>query len=124
MPKRRNRIDFNDVRTIALELPGVEECTTSRGLSLKVRGRLLTCPAIHKSAEPNSLMVRISLAERAHLLADDPDTYYLTDHYSSYPAVLVRLSQISRDSLRDLLESAARFVSAKTTKGSLKARRS
>jgi hypothetical protein len=69
-------------------------------------------------------MVRISVDERAHLLADDPDTYYLTDHYSSYPAVLVRLSQISRDSLRDLLKSAARFVSAKTKKRIRKAKRS
>src|SRR5262245_42378262 len=123
MPKRRNRIDFDDVRKIALELPGVEESGTSRGPSLKVRGRLLTCPAIDKSAEPDSLMVRISVDERARLLAEDPDTYYLTDHYSGYPAVLVRLSQISRDSLRDLLESASRFVSAKTRKPRRKPKR-
>ena len=116
MPKKRNQIDFDVVRKIALELPEVEESMTSRGRSLKVSGRLLACPAIHDSAEPNSLMVRISFDERARRLATEPDTYYLTEHYSSYPAILVRLSKISRDSLQELLESAWQFVNTKSPK--------
>jgi hypothetical protein len=55
MAKKRSPIDFDAVRKIARELPGVEESTTSRGTSLKTGGRLLACPAIHNSAEPNSL---------------------------------------------------------------------
>jgi hypothetical protein len=51
-------------------------------------------------------MVAVSLDDRARLLAAEPQTYYLTEHYASYPAILVRLSQISHDSLRDLLTSA------------------
>jgi hypothetical protein len=46
---------FDDVRRIGLALPGVEESTTYRGPSLKIRGKLLTCPAINKSAEPVSI---------------------------------------------------------------------
>ena len=106
MAKRRGSIDFDTVREIALALPDVVESTTSRGTSLKVAGRLLACPAIHGSAEPNSLMVRVSFDERSRLLATEPRTYYLTEHYASYSAVLVRLSGISRDSLRDLLARA------------------
>lgn len=116
MAKKRSPIDFEVVRTIARELPGVEESTTSRGTSLKTSGRLLACPAIHHSAEPNSLMVRVSFAERARLLAEEPRTYYLTEHYASYPAILVRLSQMSRDSLRGVLEGARQFVIAKPRK--------
>jgi len=54
------RIDFDVVREIALELPDVEEGTLHGPPTLKVSGRLLTCPAFHKSAEPNSLVVRIA----------------------------------------------------------------
>ena len=109
MAKRPKQLDFEDVRRIALELPDVQESATSRGTALKVRGRILTCPAIHASAEPNSIMVRVSFEERARLLATEPDRYYLTDHYSGYPAILVRLAQTNPRVLRDLLDKAREF---------------
>ena len=43
-----------------------------------------------------------------------PESYYLTDHYVNYPIVLVRLSRIHLDALRDLLGTGWRFVSAQT----------
>ncbi len=113
----RNKIDFDAVRKIARGLSGVEESTAYGSPALKVRGKLLTCIAIHKSAEPGSLAVRIGFEDRAELLAADPDVYYLTDHYVDYPVVLVRLSRIHPDALRDLLGTAWRFVTAKTLSG-------
>ncbi len=113
----RHQIDFEVVRKIASAMPDVEEVTSSLGSGLKVHAKLLACPAIHATAEPNTLMVRVSFEERARLLAAEPDTYYVTDHYLKYPAVLVRLSRISRDALRDLLGIGWLFVSAKTAKG-------
>jgi hypothetical protein len=104
------KIDFDVVREMALTLRDVEEGTIHGVPSLKVRGRLLTCPAIHRSAEPNTLAVRIDLDERAELLAAKPNVYYVTDHYVNYPTVLVRLEQIDRRSLRDLLVIAWRFA--------------
>jgi len=50
-------------------------------------------------------------------MAAAPDVYYLTDHYVYYPVVLVRLSRIHPDALRDLLGVAWRFVTAKTLGG-------
>ena len=50
-------------------------------------------------------------------MAADPDVYYLKDHYVNYPCVLVRLSRIHPDALRDLLGMAWRFVTAKTLRG-------
>lgn len=113
---RSKKMDFDVVREIAMALPDVEESTTHGAPSLKVRGRLLTCPALHQSAEPGSLAVRIGFDQRAELLATDPRVYYVTDHYVNYPTVLVRLSQVHRDSLRDLLGTSWRFVSAKAKK--------
>jgi hypothetical protein len=107
------KIDFDTVREIARGLGDVEESSAYGSPALKVRGQLLTCIPINKSAEPGSLMVRIDFDRRAELLAADPDVYYVTDHYVNYPSVLVRLSRIHPDALRDLLGMAWRFVTAK-----------
>ena len=78
--------------------------------ALKVRGKLLACVPSHKSAEPDSLVVRLDFDRRAELLETDPDTYYLKDHYVGYPCVLVRLARIHPDALRDLLGMSYKFV--------------
>jgi hypothetical protein len=122
---QRNKLDFSDVRRIAKSLADVQETTIHSAPALKVRGKLLTCRAIHKSAEPNSLAVRIGFKERERLLAADPGTYYLTDHYLNYPVILARLSQLTRDSLKSLLEMGCAFVnlrSKNTTKANRKPR--
>src|SRR5580704_16740306 len=109
----RTKITFDTVRKIGLALPDVEEGTAYRSPALKVRGRLLACLPIHKSAEPESLAVAIDFDQRSGMLADAPRTYYVTDHYAGYPLVLVRLSQIGIEELRDLLGAAWRFVTAR-----------
>lgn len=106
-------INFDTVRKIGLALPGVEESTMYGSPALKIRGKLLACIAINKAAEPNSLAVSVGFDRRAELLETDPRTYYLKDHYANYPAVLVRLSEIRPDVLKDLLTMAYRFVTAK-----------
>jgi hypothetical protein len=110
----KNTIDFDLVRQMALALPDVEESTIHGAPSLKVGGKLLACPALHRSAEPNTLAVRIDRVQRDKLVKAEPDVYYVTDHYMDYPTVLVRLSRIERNSLRDLLGMAWRFVSSPT----------
>ena len=113
----RNKIDFDTVRRIALGLADVEESTMYGSPALKVRGKLLTCLPVHRSAEPDSLAVRIDFDQRAELMADAPDVYYLTDHYVNYPVVLVRMTRIHLDALTDLLGRAWRFVTAKKVRG-------
>ena len=111
MPRRI--IDFGTVRKIGLALPGVEESTAYRSPALKVHGKLLACVPSHRSAEPSSLVIRVDFDDRGELLAADPDVYYVTDHYVGYSAVLVRLSRVDRDVLRDLLGMAHKFVTRK-----------
>ncbi len=110
------KVTFDTVRKMGLRLPDVEESTGFGMPALKVRGQLLACPAINKSAEPGSIVVRIAFDQRDELIAGDPDTYYLTDHYRPYPSVLVRLSKIRPDALQDLLGMAWKFVTTKKAK--------
>jgi hypothetical protein len=72
----------------------------------------LACVPVNRSAEPGSIMVRVGLDDRAELLAAAPDVYYVTDHCLNYTAVLVRLSRVTPDVLRDLLGMAHKFVTA------------
>jgi len=108
----RGTIDFDAVRNIGLALPGVEESTAYGFPALKVNGKLLACLPAHRSAEPGSIVVRVDFDDRAELLAAAPDVYYVTDHYTDYSAVLVRLSRVNPDVLRDLLSMAHKFVTA------------
>jgi len=104
------------VRKLAMALPNVEESTAYGASAFKLHGQLLTCEAINKSAEPETLAVRIAIEQRGELLEAEPDIYYVTDHYVDYPCVLVRLPRIHRDALRDLLGMAHAFVSARATR--------
>lgn len=119
----RHTIDFDTVRKLARELADVEDSTMYGVPALKVRGKLLTCIPTHKSAEPGSLVVRINLDQRAELIEAAPDVYYVTDHYVDYPSVLVRLSRIQPDALKDLLRMAWTYVTRKASSGNRPARR-
>ena len=116
MPKSTAQVSFTTVREFGLKLPGTEEGTAYGSRALMVNRQWFACMAIHKSAEPNTLVVQIPLDQRDELLAAAAETYYVTDHYADYPMVLVRLSRIHRDALQDLLRMAHRYVAAKPPK--------
>jgi hypothetical protein len=113
MPRRSS---FKAVEAVARTLPDVEVTTAYGQPAVKVHGKMFACIASHKSAEPNSLVVRMDFADRDALLEDEPDTYYLKEHYVNYPCVLVRLSRVRADALRDLVIGAHRFVNATARK--------
>jgi len=121
---RSEKVDLDVVRRMALELPRVERGTIRGAPSLKVRGKLLCCPALHSSAEPNTLAIRVDHDERTKLIAANPRVYYVTEHYLNYPTVLVRLSRIDRSSMRSLLGVAWKFVTGSKTPRSSSSTRS
>ena len=110
MPRRSR---FSLVESIGRTLPGVDVTTTWGKPTLKVGGRMFACIASHKSAEPETLVVMMDFTDRDALVEEDPDTYYLKEHYVGYPCVLVRLSRVHPDALRDLVVGAHRYISAK-----------
>ena len=110
------RCSFKTVESIGLTLPDVEVTTSWGQPTLKVRGKMFACMAANKSAEPNTLVVMMDFADRDALIEEDPATYYLKEHYLNYPCVLVRLSRVRADALRDLVAGAHRFVSTRVRK--------
>jgi hypothetical protein len=108
---------FDKVRAVGLTLPRVEAATKYDGSPvLKLGGCFMAGLATHSSAEPNTLVVRYADEERDALIADAPETYYLTEYYRKYPLVLVRLSRIDREALRDVLLVSWRLTKAKAGK--------
>ena len=112
-----NIINFDTVRNIGLTFPGVEESTAYGSPVLKVHGKILAGIAVNRSAEPGSLMLCVDFDDRVELLAADPEVYYVTDHYVGN-VVLVRLSRVNPDLLRDLLGMAYKFVTRNTARRS------
>ena len=116
-------LDFEAVRKVGLALPDVLDGTAYGSPALKLDGRIIACIPTSKSAEANSIVVHIDLEQRAELLRQDPDVYYVTDHYAPYPTVLVRLSKISRADLEGLLRDACRHVASLTKKAGRKTKK-
>jgi len=108
---------FDRVTRIGLTLPGVQAATRYDGSPrLTVGGCFMAGLATHESAEPDTLVVRAELDQRAWLLEDAPETYYLTDYYLRYPLVLARLSALPDDALRDLLAMSRGLTLAKAAR--------
>jgi hypothetical protein len=110
----RSGVDYATVRELALELPDVVDSTRLRGAAYKARGKLLACKAVHRSAEPETLLVRVGAADRDRLIGAEPDRFYLTPHYLAYESVLVRLASIDRKGLQAVLQLGWKFVTAKS----------
>jgi hypothetical protein len=108
---------FDDVRGIALALPETSE-EISRDLRhwrVKDKGFVWERPlrrsdleALGDSAPDGPILgVRVEhLVAKEALLADDPDVYFTTPHFDGYPAVLVRLDQISLEELQEAIVEA------------------
>jgi hypothetical protein len=105
---------FNAVRRIALSLDNVEEGASYGTPAFKVGGALFV--RMHQDGE--SLVVRTDFEQREELMASDPETYYITDHYLKYEWVLVSLSRVHPDALRDLMGMAWKLAAASKRRSS------
>jgi hypothetical protein len=115
LPAQASVRAFERVKAVARGLPDVEAAIRYDGAPvLKAGGCFMAGIATHPSAEPDSLVVRVGLEERSYLLEDAPETYYVTDYYRGLPVVLVRLSRLDRDALRDVLSVSWRLTMAKS----------
>jgi len=103
-------VTFEDVRQLALNLPGVEESTSYRTPAFKIKGKIVV--RFHQDGE--SLVIPVEFADREILMAEQPETFYITDHYLNYPLLLVRLATVRADQLPDLLRQAWRRAAPKS----------
>jgi hypothetical protein len=104
-------MNFDEIREIALSFPGVQEYLVFGGPTFKIGKRFLACIA---KIDTNTLVLKVpNPLEREFLLTTKPEIYYLTDHYASFEAVLVRIPQADPKELRDLFEEAWRTYAPK-----------
>jgi hypothetical protein len=111
-------VTFKGVRKLALALKNVEESTSYGTPAFKIDGKLIA----RLKEDGETLVVGTTLEEREEMIAAEPETYYITDHYLKYPWVLVRLTRVSPDALRDLLNRALRLASKQPRRASTKRR--
>jgi hypothetical protein len=102
--QRAKPVNFATVQKIALALPGVVEGLSYGTPAFRVRGKFLA----RLREDGGTLVLKTDFDTQEALMAADPETFYLTDHYRGYPVILVRLSSVHADDLRKLFETAWR----------------
>ena len=113
-PTKAQRCGFDRVAAVGLRLPGAELATKYDGSPvLRVGGCFFAGIAAHPSSEPGSLVVRSSFDDREWLLADAPETYYVTDYHRAHPVVLARLAALDDAALDGLLAASWRLAREK-----------
>jgi hypothetical protein len=109
---------WDDIRRIVAALPETAEKTDREGhLGWNVRGRPLAwerplrrgdLAALGDAAPDGPILgARVpDLGAKEALLADNPGVYFTTPHFDGYPAILVRLPEITVPDLEELLVEA------------------
>jgi len=93
---------WDGVMAFALALPGAEESTSYGRPAVKVRGKAFVYPG----RETGSFAVSSPLEEKELLIETDPDTFWETDHYRGWPAVLVRFGSAERERIETVIRRA------------------
>ena len=85
--------DWDTVVAYARALPDVVMEKHWGALCPKLNGKGLFAPG----REQGSFCLYVTMAEKEMLIETDPDTFWQTDHYRSYPAVLARFGTDAHD---------------------------
>ncbi len=106
MSTRTVGVTFDQFRQIARALPGVTEGSSYGTPGFRVKKRFMA-----RLRDENVLvLVPVEEMEKEFLLDTQPETYFITDHYRGYPAILIRLSKVHPADLPDLVERSWRAL--------------
>jgi hypothetical protein len=110
LPEQHLLAAFERVRLAAeeLRLPEVKESTSYGTPSLAVRGKSML-----RLKDADTLVLMCALDEKEMLMEGAPDIYFETDHYKGWPAVLIRLANISDAELTHRIGRAWRMRAPK-----------
>jgi hypothetical protein len=107
-----------DVRRIALSFPETEEGNDRFAFSVRNKDKRKGFawvwmeriqPKKPRIANPAVLAVRVANeGQKEALISAEPEKFFTEPHYNRFPAVLVRLAEVSPKELRVLLEEAWR----------------
>jgi hypothetical protein len=101
--KRGGRLGIEDVRELALALPGTSEKPSYGTPGFRVADKLFA----RVLDDFTSIVVWCELDQRDALVASAPRVFSVTPHYLGYPMVVVDLATVGHVRLADLLEEAA-----------------
>jgi hypothetical protein len=107
--------DADDVRRLALALPGVEEID-SEGFDFRVGGRgfVWSYPE-RRPGQPRVIRTDIAVlyvgdeAEKQALALGEPKLFFTTAEYEDWPLVMLRLAAVDVDRLAELVTDAWRM---------------
>jgi hypothetical protein len=108
----RNGVTYDTVRRLGLALPNVEEGTSYGTPALKVGGKLF----VRLHPDRDKVVLTMPFDRREEMMAADPETYFITDHYAEYPYILVSLARVRADALPDLVNLAYRTATSRAKK--------
>lgn len=100
---------WDDVRRLASALPDAVEGTSYGTPAFHVSKKFL----LRLKEDGETIAIRVSMDNRELLMRAKPATFFITDHYRDYPAVLVRLKKIKEREMRDLLQMSWEFTAPK-----------
>ncbi len=102
-------ITLQAIRKLAESFPGSEEGTSYGTPGFRVGKKLF----LRLNGKEDAIVILLNtVQEQQDFIAKDPTTFYITDHYEDYPAVLVRPT-IDKTDFRDIMELAWRRVARK-----------
>jgi hypothetical protein len=93
---------WDSVMAFTLTLPGTEESTSYGKPAVRVRGKAFVYPG----REQGSFAIASPLEEKEFLMETDPDTFWETDHYRGWPAVLVRFGGMDPERIELVIRRA------------------
>jgi hypothetical protein len=96
---------WDSVGEFVRTLPGAVIDPTGPNPAIRVRSRVIA----RLRSDGETLMVKVDWDERASLLREDPQTFFVTPHYDDFPGILVRLATVEPEQLRELLTEAWRM---------------
>jgi len=105
----------DDVRRLALGLPGVEEID-SDGFDFRVDGKgfVWSYPE-RKPGQPRVIRTDVAVlfvgdeAEKQALVNGEPDAFFTAPGYDDWPLVMLRLDEVDADRLAELVTDAWRM---------------
>jgi hypothetical protein len=105
-------VSFEKIRKSALALDGVVETSSYGTPAFKVNGKLFA--RLHQDGK--TFIVHMNFDQREDLIAMDPDTFFITEHYKNYEWVLVNMATVSATAMTRLLANSHQARSVKKNK--------
>ncbi len=108
---------FDDLRTLALELPDTTEKSAWGNPTYRVAGKMFVWERPLRAKEQAELGDDVppgpvagagveDLGEKESLLASDPAVFFTVSHFDGHPSVLVRLDAVTVARLREIVLDA------------------